>query len=113
MCFIIGLTRLTSTVALHRHRQDNSRANLLNLEDENGRLIELLEDKGDISDLLSMNPELHNSLQTIVALHFDDVDEIISRTKGLYNALNTGLPDILEHFTIPSPKELEKEAVEV
>ena len=87
----------------------NSRANLLNLEDENDRLKELLESKGDISDLLSMNTELHNSLQTIVALHFDDLDEIVNRTKGLYNALNTGLPDILEHFEVPSSKELEND----
>jgi len=52
---------------------------------------------------------LHNSLQTIVALHFDDLDEIVNRTKGLYNALNTGLPDILEHFEVPSSKELEND----
>jgi HK97 family phage portal protein len=91
----------------------HSRANLLNLEDEQERLTELLENKGDISDLLRMNTELHNSLQTIVALHFDDLDEIISKTKGLYNTINTSLPDILEHFAVPSTKELEKDVTSV
>jgi hypothetical protein len=86
----------------------HSRAALLNINDENERLAELLEDKGDIRDLLSMNTELHNQIQTIVALHFDDLDEIVNRTKQLYNTINTSLPDILEHFTISSPKELAK-----
>ena len=86
----------------------HSRANLLNLDDENERLAELLENKGDISDLISMNTECHNRLQTLVALHFDDMDEIINRTKGLYNALNAGLPDILEHFEVPSAEELQE-----
>jgi hypothetical protein len=86
----------------------HSRAGLLNIDEENARLAELLENKGDISDLLRMNTELHNQIQTIVALHFDDLDEIINRTKGLYNTINTSLPDILEHFTIASPKELAK-----
>lgn len=81
----------------------DSRAGLLDLDDENHRLSEAFENKGDISDLLRMNTELHNNVQTIVALHFDDLDEIVSKTKGLYNTLNTSLPDILEHFTLPGP----------
>jgi HK97 family phage portal protein len=84
----------------------HSRANILNLDDENDRLTEVLENKGDISDLLSMNTELNQQLQTIVALHFDDMEEILNQTKGLYNAVNTSLPDILEHFMVPSSKEL-------
>jgi HK97 family phage portal protein len=84
----------------------NSRAGILNIDDENERLSELLEDKGDISDLLNMNTELNGQLQTIVALHFDDLELILNKTKGLYNAINTSLPDILEHFVVPSANEL-------
>ena len=79
----------------------DSRANLLDIDVENAKLAEAVEKHGDCSDLLRMNTELHNQLQTIVALHFDDKDEIINRTKGLYNTLNTALPEILEHFTKP------------
>ncbi len=86
----------------------DSRAAILNIDDENDRLTELLVDKGDISDLLGMNTELNGQLQTIVALHFDDLETIINKTKGLYNALNTSLPDILEHFSVPSSNELEE-----
>jgi hypothetical protein len=91
----------------------NSRAAILDINDENEKLADLLEDKGDISDLLSMNTELNGQLQTIVALHFDDLELILNKTKGLYNAINTSLPDILEHFAVPSPNELEAAFEEV
>jgi HK97 family phage portal protein len=82
----------------------NSRANILDITDENSRLSEVVEKYGDCSDLLRMNTELNHQLQAIVALHFDDLDEIINRTKDLYNTLNTGLPEILEHWEIDTPK---------